>query len=284
VRPNGDSTEPSGVGLKGQSTISVANGTGSADGTPATTGRQTEPENKTTQETAPLILARPPFRLTDDKLAAAPKGVDLEGLLATLARNPPPELKTEFETADDYEQRLQKWEKKWSGRPRLGERFAVIRRGNLMKGKYETSFNAAYEPNAQTMSVTLSFATCGFLMHETWSYGKRYQASNVFGAMVTVVEVFENSLCLSADESVGALSFFVPKTQAASVLSRLSVVFIVTLKRPYIESHEYTLEPTWQRPTLHKTSYKSLEVQLEEVWIVDSQSGRVLVKERVKGR
>lgn len=235
------------------------------------------------------VFATPPFSLQDDVIKTNSKGVDVESILAKALKKKPP-IKTEYETNSDFEGRLAKFsEEAFPKQIAAGNRFAIIKPlGSfplLWRGGNPT-VETRYSAETENMTVRLySHSLCLPLKRSTKSK-RQYSASNRFGQKVTVVEVDEFETCIYLEENsatkIDDLTFnlSISKKDAHKVTHSLSFVIIGKLAPPYASEEREHEQPKMDSPIEINSITKSLAMQIDDVWIVDIASGKVLAKHK----
>ena len=187
-----------------------------------------------------LVIATPPFSMTEESLKKPTKGVNVERLVAAIVKSKPP-VKSEYETKAEFDERILKWGgKKLLGNIGAGSRVAVIQPAVLMPFTYlgpalETSYNAETE---MMTAMLRSGLFCAILIRSTRTPKGQYSATNGFGRKVTVLEIAEKRDCI-AFGSNGALksaeksfAFQVARKQAEATALSLELVVIGRLAQP----------------------------------------------------
>jgi len=235
-----------------------------------------------------LVIATPPFSLADDSLKANTKGVDVDKLIATGLKNKP--IKSEYETSADFKERLRKFsESHTSGKIGTGSRVAVIQSitafPTLFPGGH-SAVKAEYNAETETMSIEMDeHMSCLPLRRITKPKGQ-YTATNGLGIKVNVIEVDETETCIGLTEG-GAIkkaklsfSFNVPKKDAPAAKSFLGAVVIGRLALPYAEEEEGQGQPTTKSPIEINRLKRSLLLEVDDVWIINTATGKVFAKEK----
>lgn len=234
-----------------------------------------------------FVKSNPSFYLTDDALKANSKGLDVEVTIGTLLKLKPP-VKTEFETNLEFETRLKKFsEKVFSSKNGFANRIAVIHPASafplLWRGG-NPSIESEYNAETEIMSVKFDSWLGCLPLKRTFKFKRQYAAINAFGHKVNVVEADEHETCLGFD-SVGStllndlsFRFRIAKIDAPSVKNFLGIVVIGQIVPPYVtEEHEHEY-PTIKSPVELHSVKRSLNLKVDDVWIINMASGAVLSK------
>jgi TonB family protein len=234
-----------------------------------------------------FVSANPPFYLTDDTLKANPKGIDVEVSIGAALKLKPP-VKTEYETNLEFDDRLKKFsEKAFTAKNGLANRVAVIHPASafplLWRGGNPT-IESEYDAETEIMSVKLDSWLGCLPLKRTIKSKRQYSATNGFGQKVNVVEADEFETCLGLDASGSttlndlSFSFRIAKRDAPSVRKVLGVVVIGQLAPPYATEEREHEQPTTKSPVeLHRVK-RSLNLKVDDVWIINITSGAVLTK------
>jgi hypothetical protein len=173
----------------------------------------------------------------------------------------------------------------------------------------------AYDAESQTFKVTLPFFLSDpddyewlSLWRRSLSFLSEYVGSNAFGAKRRVTRWGRNDVVLvvhgyrgkrllrerSLDTQSDTLDWLHPDCegdgmslscpiqidgQTARALSRnLRAIIIGRLTAPFVSSESYTLDATIDSPAELRCRTKYLHLRLEQLWLVDASTGRVLRK------
>ncbi|MDI9336459.1 MAG: energy transducer TonB [Gammaproteobacteria bacterium] len=237
-----------------------------------------------------MVIATPPFSLTDEVLKSNTKGLDVEALITSALSKSPP-TKSEYETNSDFEERLRKFsETAFSGKVGPNKKVAVIHPVSalpaLWRGGNATA-EVRYNAETEVMSVELdSWLLCGLPLKRNISPKRKYTAANGFGNKVEVIQADETETCLDLDDGGETkindlvLSFKVPKKDAASVKKSLGVVIIGRLAPPFAKSERQHERPTMESPVEINKLVRSLVIKPDDVWLINSATGTVLAKHK----
>lgn len=233
------------------------------------------------------VETEPEFRPDATSLPAGFKAADFRALYKALSIAP----KGEFETTAQYDERRK--------RLPLG----------VYAFKIELLGPPAYDADAGRfeISILLDFAYRGrerrdgallVLAHDTESRGS-YQASNAFGASVTVQasSTHEWGLLVPGDFGITKLHVPVPVDKAPAVKDRLAVIVVAAIGPENIPEKMTPLgdaaqaEATGYRykeakidsPTEVRTYQHALEAQILGLWVYDTGTGEVFGKFDVRG-
>lgn len=238
---------------------------------------------------AELVVASPSFSLTDEVLQPNSKGLDVESMIAGALKKAPP-VKSEYETNADYDLRLKKFgETAFSGKFSPDKKVAVIHPVSafptLWRGGNAT-IEVKYSAETEIMSVELdSWLSC-LPLKRNLAPKRKYTAENGFGKKVEVIEADEAETCLELVEGGETnikelvLSFKVKKNNAAAAKRSLGIIVIGRLAPPYAKMERQRERPTMKSPVEINKLVRSLVIKPDDVWVVNSATGRILAKQK----
>jgi len=232
------------------------------------------------------VIASPPFNVNVDNIKPSTKGIDVSRLLS--AQMPATPRKSEFETNTEYGERVRKASA--SSLPHgIGPDsvLAVIQPASqfppLWRGGNDT-IETSYSPETEAMTVKLdNWLSCLPLKREVKPTG-RYVAENGFGKKVTVTKLIEREICIGIDEGsktkIDDLSFIfqVPRTDARRVKSNLAILLLGQPSTPFFAEESSHKNPDMSDPVEVDSIRKSIQLRIDDVWIIDSSTGAVLAK------
>jgi hypothetical protein len=204
---------------------------------------------------------------------AAVKGDNIESLVETLKTNALP--KSEFETTEMYEARLQNSRKD-------GSTFKFV-----LDAAPKTF---TYDADSGMMQVSVPVEDHIFLgqtpskrpvinVHFVQRSERKYTGSNAFGAQAEVTSTMTDFYGVSLDQSIESpLLFPMDAVAAQSVKPFLRFGFVCTLTGNTVVEDTFANSPTIDFPYGIYHRYKYVSGLITEIFVVDSRDGRVLMQ------
>jgi len=232
------------------------------------------------------VIASPPFYVNVDSIKPSTKGVDVSRLLSAPMPAAPP--KNEFETNAEYGERVRKAAAKLLP-PGIGpdSMLAVIHPASQFPPKWRggtDTIKTSYNAETEAMTVKLDSWLFGLpLKRETKSTG-RYVSQNGFGTKITVTKLTEHETWIGIDEgsktNIHDLSFIfrVPRSDAQRVKSNLAILLLGQPSTPFFTKESTHQNPDMSNPVEVDGVRKSMQLRIDDVWVVDSSTGAVLAK------
>ncbi len=224
----------------------------------------------------PGVSTETPFDPSQANLRPGFRGNDAETLLTKTLLLEKQEKKSEFETSVQWEARVAALRAK----PLVGKVFM----NSLLSSVYPyDAAKTSYDAEHGTLGIDLDILDDWFLSMRHKEHGS-YNASNAFGG---TVEVSRHDTISKSFRSGGSLTSFlkmqiaVPMSakEARFIKPRIKALLVYYLDggHPADSSEEY-ITPTFDIPWEGNDITQILHVQLVDVWIYDSATGKVLAK------
>lgn len=239
-----------------------------------------------------------------EKLPPGYLGIDSEFLYRSLERSSSSKGKTEFESTEDYQNRVERE----STRPLIAglsgrNVFAFVLEGS------PPDVTVEYDADEERMHVfvipswerTSGVEGAGNRLtlrtkHKIQKYDT-YTATNAFGAKVQVESFRSSQFLIAFSEPFGfrlskhsvskslnitqdAIRFDFPvvKPQAAHLKARMGVLVVCRLARPNVAEYSEHNKPQFDDPVEVRTHEYYIGVELLQIWIYDKSSGEILSK------
>ena len=238
------------------------------------------------------------------------RGHNADVIYDAAKKNLPDASQSEFESKSEYSARvLALSNKPFWGVMKAGDQFAFVlgqawdgvapavsasgESQGWVYGYLETHYNA--ESNEMTVSIPLELTSSDLhqwtaLWHRVQTHLGSYVGENAFGAkrIVNRSGVKDTDLIIEGSEWLDfdcdpkidhkSCSFEIDAQQARTLSKDARVIVIGSLVPPFVSSSNDVDEPSLENPAELHRSYKFLHMQLDQLWIVNIQSGHVIKK------
>jgi hypothetical protein len=231
------------------------------------------------------VDANPSFHLTDVSLSPNVKGVNVEGMIGALRKTKLP-TKSEFETRQEFDERIARFASSALKRKVDGGKLAVVRPLSSLtvsRSVFGSSVTSTYDAETEMLSVEF-LSSAGVALNKTITAASTYVAVNASGQNFKVSHYDEvETLLMFTDEQVlklNDLRIQIPlhRTEARRVIPVLAVVLIGSLSAPYVNVSQSGMRPSPSRPVSESITAQSLVMSLANVWIFNQTTGEVLWK------
>lgn len=214
-----------------------------------------------------------PFDVNLEKLPPHFYGHDVEALVGPLQERGHP-TKGEFETTQEYEQRL----KQLSEKPVLGN----LRVDSYYAFKADTEFD--YDADRQSLGLSVKAKTIRgdllmLFLHSTDQHLRSYTAKNAFGAEVEVNVEDDEYYSLEFDNGpdIGVYIAMAP-TDAEKAKPSINALVVCKLKPPFVDLRTDYHRATFDSPFSGSSKYYDIFIEVRAIWFYDFESGQVLAK------
>jgi hypothetical protein len=233
------------------------------------------------------VVATPSFPFDADSLKRGTRGVEVEKLVNAISKSKPP-IKDEFETREEFEARIQKWEgKKILGNVDVNSRVAVIVNAVTLPSMYQSNASTIQydaENEVMTLKLQAGIACSGIMLSRVSKPKREYIATNSYGVKQKVLLVDENRACLQFDEggivtsAEQEFSFKVPRKVAENTKFLMSLAIIGRITMPYAQIEESQEGATIKFPIEKNIVTRTLVMNVDSIWVVNPFSGEILTK------
>ena len=220
-----------------------------------------------------------PFDMSLTALPAGFSGADVERVYEAFAERFRAEKKDEFETTEQYRQRLERQR----AAPVLGD----IRADSTVAFNLLGPFSK-YDADAGVLSVSVFLRDVGdsVVVRPVERSRRTFPAQNAFGAAFQVTETTADHYCLVLKNasSFSAESFVSFKLPADVATARewkdsLRALAVVRFVPPIFGANRGREKAaTFNDPTAERITLKRLHCQLLELWLYDSRTGKILAR------
>lgn len=214
----------------------------------------------------------------DDGNALPPRfrGVDAARLIQALRQHPPP-TKGPYEASDEYQQRIEVWERK----PIAG---TITPSSDLAwTGELSDSNGIAvtYDADSEQLEINSTRSVCGdnqLTINTRVKQLGNYVGSNPYGVSAVVRRSRLTTECIAGIRLAPQVIIPLPRAQARAVIPQLRLLVTGRLWPPYISSGVERTTPTLDDPTEVDWHSSQLHLLMDDVWIYNSATGEILYR------
>lgn len=245
-----------------------------------------------------IVIATPNFSMDSDTLDKKTRGINFEKLYDDI-RKKFPDNRTEFETKAEYVARLEKFnESTFVGGVRNDSRVAVMQMVSDFPARderhdygYSPTAESKYDPEKEEMSIKISGRTDCLPLNWRVKTTGTYIAQNGFGSKFKVTEQEATESCVRFFSNNGGISqptvalpmiinFSLLRKAAEATSKTMQIMILGRLVRPYFDYVDKEYKPKATDPTALRIVQKTLVLEVDDVWVVNTKSGAVLGKLR----
>ncbi|MBV9300625.1 MAG: hypothetical protein JOY62_04965 [Acidobacteriaceae bacterium] len=235
---------------------------------------------------------RRPFDANVENVGPYFQGHDVEAIYKRLVTAKDALKKEEFETAAEFEKRKETT----ASRPILGSLTTsstfAFRLPMASEGSTD-GWTAEYDADGQAWTIAVEPSHTTFVesdrreldtlnLKETLLSNRNYAGTNAFGARRNVesvsIEVYGVAFRPLSKLTIEYGGAPMPPATAKQLKPHLRGLLVCTLEEPVLLRHFHGHVPTIDDPFESVTEEKYLNIQLQQFWVFDAQSGRVLIK------
>lgn len=232
-----------------------------------------------------VVFASTPFSKSADSIAPKTRGIEVAATLRSAAAVAAMS-KGEYETHAEFALRRRvALERALKGVVPVGKPFAVIHPLNAFPLRELAPVQVEY--SAETEVLALRFNTtidCMMLASSTRPTGS-YVGTSIQGIKAGVATVERHETCVGVGEDSkvlkglsSSLEFPIPRSQAKSAKAELAIAFIGVITDPFVRTEKFHRRPTLRSPLDMVEVRDSLMMNLEDVWVIHTPTGKVLAK------
>lgn len=267
----------------------------------ATAAEKIKPKNANVSKPAAPAYDRVPFDVSVKELPPSYRGHSIEELLTRIKA---PQPKGEFEKTEDYERRLVGWKTMpITGTLRLNDNLAFRFDQRVNGTGDDSAFRTEYDADKEELTAIFEADYRGIHLSDgaskTWLVNRdvsrfvgSYTGTNAYGARFDVDQLLSkqtglaiNSSSMTFDWPRRQFSFKVkvdskqaqqtPKSIVALAVAELESPYIVRKKRHESAKYDSSIGGATNDVT---TEMAGLVVSIKQIWLVNSNTGEVLVK------